>query len=114
MSSLNKRNERRKNDRRNKSDLRNNWTRHSVYHGSSYGNTHSESKLRRSNRAPSHKTSSRRDSKYSKSEYSDDISGSGRDERNSRSEREKPRLIFIIFLFISSFLYKCVRNIRID
>jgi hypothetical protein len=85
--------ERRKTDHRIK-DQRN-WTRYGAYQGgSSYGGSRTNSKLRRSaNRGPPAKGSSRRgDSKYSESEYSDEVAvGSGREDRNSRSERDKNR-----------------------
>lgn len=85
-----KRNDRRKNDRRNKSDPRN-WTRYSMYGGStrSYGGSR-EPRVRRTNRGGVPK-SSRRDSKYSESDYSDEVSGSGREDKSSRMDREKPR-----------------------
>lgn len=84
-----KRNDRRKNDRRNKSDPRN-WTRYSMYGGStrSYGSR--EPRVRRTNRGGMPK-SSHRDSKYSESDYSDEVSGSGREDKNSRMDREKSR-----------------------
>lgn len=85
-----KRTDRRKSDRRNKSDPRN-WTRYSMYGGStrSYGGSR-EPRVRRTNRGGMPK-SSRRDSKYSESDYSDEVSGSGREDKNSRMDREKPR-----------------------
>lgn len=82
---------RRKADRRKVQDPRN-WTSYSNYPTNSYGR-HSEPK-RRPNRGPSMKgPSSRRDSKYSESEFSDEISGSGREDRNSRGEREKMKYV---------------------
>lgn len=85
--------ERRKLDQRIK-DQRN-WTRYGSYQGSnSYAGNRTNPKLRRpSNRGTSSKGNSRRgDSKYSESEYSDEVSvGSGREDRNSHSERDKNR-----------------------
>lgn len=85
--------EKRRKAERRKQDPRN-WTSFSNYHTNSYGR-HNEPK-RRTNRNPSAKASSRRDSKYSESEFSDEISGSGREDRNSRGEREKMKYVSLI------------------
>ncbi|XP_065226926.1 protein PRRC2C-like isoform X3 [Planococcus citri] len=88
-----RRDDRKKNDRDRlpKREPRgNNWARHPVYRGNPYGGGRTESKLHRSSRTSGSggKTSSRRDSKYSESDYSDEISGSGREDRVSRNDRD--------------------------
>jgi len=84
--------DRRKTDHRIK-DQRN-WTRY-AYQGGSYGSSRSAApKLRRSNRATTSTTTkgtSRRDSKYSESDYSDEVSGSGREDRNTRGGGERDK-----------------------